>query len=296
MITTNFLPKTKRTRVGLIGFGKTGRAVATVLLMDKTIDLVWVVRKSRVLENRSVPEFLGIESDEEGSIHWIEDVDYETLQENSPVDAIIDFSSETGMDYYGRAAAEMGVTVVSAISYLPENRIRTLKKYGETTRVLWSPNITLGINFLILAAKTLQQIAPHADISILEEHFSSKTEVSGTAKKIAAALSIDEKEIHTVRSGGIIGVHEVLFGFPFQTVRLKHESIAREAFGNGATFALKELNSRDIGFYNMDDLMGELFVKANSQYIPAQATIPNIKRSFSRINKLKKYLGKSDRR
>ena len=217
------LPQMMRTRVGLIGFGKTGRAVATVLLMDKTIDLVWVVRKSRILENRSVPEFLGIESDEEGSIHWIEDVDFETLQEASPVDAIIDFSSETGMDYYCEVAAERGITIISAISSLPEDRIRKLEKYGKKTKVLWSPNITVGINFLILAAKTLQKIAPHADISILEEHFRTKTEVSGTAKKIANALSVDENEIKTVRVGGIVGAHEVLFGFPFQTVRLKHE-------------------------------------------------------------------------
>ena len=278
--------------MGLIGFGKTGRAVATVLLMDKTIDLVWVVRKSRVLENRSVPEFLGIESDEEGSIHWVEDVDFENLQENSPIDAIIDFSSETGMDYYGEVAAEKGITIISAISSLPESRIKTLKKYGKKTRVLWSPNITVGINFLILASKTLQKIAPYADISILEEHFRTKTEVSGTAKKIAKALSIDENEIKTVRAGGIIGVHEVLFGFPFQTVRLKHESIARESFGSGARFALKQINLRKIGFYSMEDLMGELFVKSNSQYIPIQPIALHQTRLFSKYRKLKKYLGK----
>ena len=284
------LPQMMRTRVGLIGFGKTGRAVATVLLMDKTIDLVWVVRKSRILENRSVPEFLGIESDEEGSIHWIEDVDFETLQEASPVDAIIDFSSETGMDYYGEVAAERGITIISAISSLPEDRIRKLEKYGKKTKVLWSPNITVGINFLILAAKTLQKIAPHADISILEEHFRTKTEVSGTAKKIANALSVDENEIKTVRVGGIVGAHEVLFGFPFQTVRLKHESIAREAFGNGAKFALKELDIRENGFYSMEDLMGELFVKSNSQYIPTQMTQREKKRPISIYRKVREYI------
>ena len=284
------LPQMMRTRVGLIGFGKTGRAVATVLLMDKTIDLVWVVRKSRILENRSVPEFLGIESDEEGSIHWIEDVDFETLQEASPVDAIIDFSSETGMDYYCEVAAERGITIISAIYSLPEDRIRKLEKYGKKTKVLWSPNITVGINFLILAAKTLQKIAPHADISILEEHFRTKTEVSGTAKKIANALSVDENEIKTVRVGGIVGAHEVLFGFPFQTVRLKHESIAREAFGNGAKFALKELDTRENGFYSMEDLMGELFVKSNSQYIPTQMTQREKKRPISIYRKVREYI------
>jgi len=266
MDTIDFLPKEKRIRVGLVGFGKTGRAVAVTLLHDKTIDLVWVVRKTHTLEHRSVPEFLGIESDEEGSIHWVGDVDFDSLQESSPVDAIIDFSSEDGMDYYGETASELGITIISAISNLSSSSVGKLKKYGQTTRVLWSPNITLGINFLMIAAKTLQTIAPHADISVLEEHFRDKPEVSGTALKIATTLGLNEKVVHSVRAGGIIGVHEVLFGFPFQTVRLKHESIAREAFGNGARFGLKELQKREVGFYNMEDLVGKFFVDANSHY------------------------------
>ena len=262
----SYLPKVERVRVGLVGFGKTGRAVASVLLSDKTIDLVWVVRKTQKLEARSVPEFLGIESDEEGLIHWIGDVDFESLQESSPVDVIVDFSSEEGMDYYGDTAAELGITIVSAISSLPKNRIDRLIKYGETTRVLWSPNITIGINFLIIAAQTLQKIAPYADISILEEHFKAKPETSGTAMKIAEALEVEHGEIKTVRAGGIIGVHEVLFGFPFQTVRIKHESISREAFGNGAKFALKELQKRDVGFFKMEDLIGRYFVEVNRKF------------------------------
>ena len=261
-----YLPKVERVRVGLVGFGKTGRAVASVLLSDKTIDLVWVVRKTQKLEARSVPEFLGIESDEEGLIHWIGDVDFESLQESLPVDVIVDFSSEEGMDYYGDTAAELGITIVSAISSLPKNRIDRLIKYGETTRVLWSPNITIGINFLIIAAQTLQKIAPYADISILEEHFKAKPETSGTAMKIAEALEVEHGEIKTVRAGGIIGVHEVLFGFPFQTVRIKHESISREAFGNGAKFALKELQKRDVGFFKMEDLIGRYFVEVNRKF------------------------------
>ena len=267
MDSLKFLPKERRTRVGLVGFGKTGRAVASVLLHDKTIDLVWVLRKSQKMENRSVPEFLGIESDEDGEVHWIGDIDCESLLASSPVDAIIDFSSEEGMDYYGEAAAENGVTIISAISQLPPARIATLHKYGKTTRVLWSPNITLGVNFMILAAKTLQKIAPHADISILEEHFKSKPEMSGTAKKISEALNIDPAEVKVIRAGGIIGVHEILFGFPFQTVRLKHESIAREAFGNGAKFGLMELQKREVGFYDMEQLVGGYFIDANKQYI-----------------------------
>ena len=261
-----FLPKDKRLKVGLVGFGRTGREVASVLLTDKTIDLVWVLRRSQKMEHRSVAEFLGIDSDEEGEIHWIGDIDCESLLASAPVDAIIDFSSEEGMDYYGEAAAELGITIVSAISQLPASRIAKMHEYSKTARVLWSPNITLGINFMIVAAKTLQKIAPEADISILEEHFKSKPEISGTAKKISEALNVDPDEVKVIRAGGIIGVHEILFGFPFQTVRLKHESISREAFGNGAKFALRELQKREIGFYNMEELVGTFFVNANAHY------------------------------
>jgi len=266
MSSTDFLPKERRVRVGLVGFGKTGRAVASVLLLDKTIDLVWVLRKSQSMEHRSVPEFLGIHSDEDGEIHWIGDIDCESLLETCPVDAIIDFSSEEGMDYYGETAANNAVTIISAVSQLPPSRITKLHVFAKTTKVLWSPNITLGINFMIIAAKTLQQIAPHADISILEEHFKAKSEISGTAKKISQALNIDPEEVKVIRAGGIIGVHEVLFGFPFQNVRLKHESISREAFGNGAIFALKELQKREIGFYDMEQLVGGYFSDANDHY------------------------------
>ena len=262
----DFLPKDQRLRVGLVGFGKTGRAVASVLLLDKTINLVWVLRKSQNMEHRSVPEFLGIDSDEDGEIHWIGDIDCESLLASSPVDAIIDFSSEEGMDYYGEAAADNGITIVSAISQLPPARIAKMHQFAKTTRVLWSPNITLGINFMIVAAKTLQKIAPQADISILEEHFKSKPEISGTARKISQALNIDPEEVKIIRAVGIIGVHEILFGFPFQTVRLKHESISREAFGNGAKFALFELQKREIGFYDMEQLVGGYFIEANIQY------------------------------
>ena len=76
-----------------------------------------------------------------------------------------------------------------------------------------------------------------------------------TAKRIAESLNISPGRIKKIRAGGIIGTHEILFGFPFQTVRLKHESISREAFGNGALFAALNLQGKTKGFYTMEDLL-----------------------------------------
>lgn len=275
-------------RVGLIGFGKTGKAVATVLLKDPAIRLEWVVRKSHSLEHRSVPEFLGIESSEPGLIYSSSEFSALELLNQHPVDAIVDFSSDSGIDYYGEAAAEKSIAIVSAISAYPKTQIKFLKNLSSRTQILWSPNITLGINFMILAAKTLKFIAPFTDIEIVEEHFKLKNETSGTALRIAEALELDPDQIKSIRAGGIIGVHEILFGFPFQTVRLKHESISREAFGNGAKFAVEELVKREKGFYSMEELLGPYFVDSNRKYIQELKSPP-----ISLYQRIRLHLSKS---
>jgi 4-hydroxy-tetrahydrodipicolinate reductase len=93
------------------------------------------------------------------------------------------------------------------------------------------------------------------DVEIVEEHFKGKEGVSGTAIKIAEALDLEETDINSVRAGGIVGKHEVIFGFPYQTVRLIHESISREAFGNGVIFVAENFVDKGIGYYKFEDLL-----------------------------------------
>jgi 4-hydroxy-tetrahydrodipicolinate reductase len=254
-------------RIGLIGFGKTGTAVAAVILNNPEMRLEWVVRKSDVLEHRSVPEFFGVESEAPGLIYPVSEFPIDELLDTHPVDAIIDFSSEDGIDYYGDAAAARGISIVSAISHYSAAKQRKLQELSIQTAILWSPNITIGINFLILAAQTLRRISPSIDIQIVEEHFKMKTEVSGTAKIIANSLGVDESDVKSVRAGGIIGVHEVLFGFPSQTVRLRHESISRDAFGDGAVFAAERLDGLLPGLYKMEDLLLPYFGDDQSRQV-----------------------------
>jgi len=242
-------------RVGLYGFGRTGKAVAAILLQSKESHLSWVIRKSKTLQHRSVPEFLGIQSDEPGLIFPKDEMSPQQLFTEHPVDVVIDFSSPDAILTYGEEAAKREIAIVSAISEYPVETLDYLKKLSQQTKVLWSANITIGINFMMLAAKVLSSIAPYTDIEIIEEHFKAKKEVSGTAKRIAKALSLPDESIKTIRAGGIIGRHEILIGFPYQTLRLTHESISREAFGNGVLFAAQHLIEKGKGFYTMEDLL-----------------------------------------
>lgn len=235
-------------KVGLIGYGKAGRAVAQVLQMDPQFDLRWVAKRSpssemQTLDGRVLPV---VELSAARFPQWLN---------AHPVDALVDFSAPQSLQIYGEELRRRKIMLVSAISAYDEAQLDYARSLGQDTRVLCSPNITLGINFLIMAAKLLRSIAPFADVEILEQHFKEKPEISGTAKKIAESLELGSEKITSLRLGGIVGHHEVIFGFPFQTVRLTHDSIKREAFGTGAAFALCELARCEAGFYTFEDLL-----------------------------------------
>ncbi|OXA80963.1 4-hydroxy-tetrahydrodipicolinate reductase [Flavobacterium aquidurense] len=246
-------------KIGLIGFGKTGKSVASILLENKKFCLEWVLRQSTVLEHRSVPEFFGIQSEEPGLIYSSSKTSIEELLDKHPVDVIIDFSSNEGIYEYGELAAKRNIKIISAISHYKEKELQLLKKLSHQTTVFWSPNITLGVNYLLFAAKFLKKIAPWVDIEVNEEHFKKKEGTSGTAIKIAEALEVEKENINSVRAGGIVGKHEVIFGFPYQTVRLIHESISREAFGSGVVFVAENLKDKQKGLYNFEDILSPYF-------------------------------------
>lgn len=242
-------------KVGLIGFGKAGKAAAVTILQNSKFELEWVLRQSTNLENRSVSEFLGVSSGDIGFIYSAQSISIKELLNLRPVDFIIDFSSSQSIYNYGAIAAERKVKIISAISHYEKKEIDFLYGLSKFTTVFWSPNITLGVNYLIFAAKFLKKIAPWTDIAISEEHFKGKSGISGTALKIAEALEVDITAINSIRAGGIVGKHEIIFGFPFQTVRLVHESISREAFGNGVLFVAENLTDKKQGIYHFDDIL-----------------------------------------
>lgn len=243
-------------RVGILGFGKAGKSVAAEFLSCENFQLEWVIRKSHQDSTKYASRLLGFEFDA-GVIHGIDSLPSEFFQSN-PVDIVIDFSDTKGVYIY-QSAAQLGTRIISAVSkYQPED-LAALQALSAYTSVLHSPNITLGINVLIVTSKILQGIAPHADIEIVEEHFKNKPEVSGTAKKIAEVLDLNTDDIRSIRAGGIIGRHEIIFGMPYQTIRLVHESISRSAFGQGAMFAANAIKDMPKGLYTMENIITDMF-------------------------------------
>ena len=246
----------KKIKVGLFGFGRTGKIIASELIQDPEISLSWVIKKSSNVEKKVAGQILHLHMDE-GPIYSISDIS-ETFFKENPVDVILDFSTSSAINLY-KDAASPTTAIVSAISHYESKELAILTACAKKSAVLYSPNITVGINVLMIISQILEKMIPHADIEIIEEHFREKESVSGTAKKIASMLNVSAEIIHSIRMGKTIGKHMVIFGLLNQTIRISHESTSPAAFGQGAIFAIKHIAGKKAGSYSMEQFVLAMF-------------------------------------
>ena len=127
-------------------------------------------------------------------------------------------------------------------------------KEKKNLKLIYAPNISDGINILMKACELVNTIWNDSDVEIIEQHFKKKKDApSGTAKKIAKIFKGDVP-IHSIRAGGIIGIHEVVFVTKNQKITIKHESFNREAFADGIKKAAIWLQDKPCGFYDIEEV------------------------------------------
>jgi len=127
--------------------------------------------------------------------------------------------------------------------------------------VLWSPNLSLGVNLLAdlagRAASVLDQTCPVAIEDI--HHQWKKDAPSGTAlmigERIAQERSGDDSAIDysSVREGEVIGEHRVTFKMAGEEFDLVHRAHDRNIYARGALDAGAWLTSQPPGFYSARD-------------------------------------------
>ena len=67
-VVTHVDPEQRLLKVGLVGFGRTGREVGGAVLADPSMSLEWVVKRTDRTDDRSAGEVLGVSSRGPGMI------------------------------------------------------------------------------------------------------------------------------------------------------------------------------------------------------------------------------------
>jgi len=197
------------------------------------------------------------------------------------IDLIIDFSHPTALDRILGYALEKKLPIVIATTGFSPEQKEKIEKAGSEIPVLLSANMSLGINLLIQLVKTAAKtLYGSFDIEIIEKHHNQKVDApSGTALAIADAINAaiapnqlkyvydrhssnqkrtrDEIGIHAIRGGTITGEHTVLFAGNDEILEIRHTSLSRRLFAEGALKAATFLYGKPPGFYRMQDIFEE---------------------------------------
>ncbi|MDM8335787.1 4-hydroxy-tetrahydrodipicolinate reductase [Wolbachia pipientis] len=193
-------------------------------------------------------------------------------------DVVIDFTTKECMLDCLKAAVKFKKPLVSGTTGI---EAVDLKKYAVRVPILWSANMSVGVNVLLkLVKKAAELLGNEYDAEIWEMHHNLKKDSpSGTAielgKAIAKASKVDFKlnqYLHNSssirkkggvgfavsRGGGVIGDHSVMFINSDERIELNHKTIDRTTFAKGAIQAAIWLykNKRETpGLYSMQDVI-----------------------------------------
>lgn len=198
-------------------------------------------------------------------------------------DVFIDFSFHSGIRERVNLLAAAHKAVVIGTTGFSENELADVKALASHCPILFSANMSLGVNLL---ASLVEQAAAMLkdkgyDIEVTEMHHRLKKDApSGTALLLGEAaakgsgwkLADVQKDgrggitgerpsreigFHALRGGDVVGDHTVRFAGDGELIDLSHRATRRETFAFGALRAAEWLVTRKPGkLYSMKDVLG----------------------------------------
>lgn len=219
-------------KIGLVGHGKTGQAVA------------------RAIEETAGMECAGIVSSKHlGCLSEI----------GEKLDAIIDFSHPSNLEMIREYAEKNPVALVLGTTGYGPEQAEAVKALAEKVPVVCTSNFSLGVTVF---QQILKQIAPimrdSFGVELIEKHHKNKLDApSGTAKMLLSAIGQTDVEVHSVRAGTIAGEHTVLFAGEDEILEITHRADSNRIFAKGAVLAAKYAVGRAPGLYDMNDVLFE---------------------------------------
>jgi 4-hydroxy-tetrahydrodipicolinate reductase len=179
----------------------------------------------------------------------------------------IDFSAAEAVVANAQAALRAGARYVIGTTgwsgRLDEVR-RLVESHGGG--LVHAANFSLGVNvFYRIVRHAAAQLAPFADYEpwIAERHHAQKRDApSGTAKVLAGLVSAGLADgrtpgVASVRAGGIVGDHTVGFASAADEIVLEHRARSRRGFALGAVLAAEWIATRT-GFHAFEDALADL--------------------------------------
>jgi 4-hydroxy-tetrahydrodipicolinate reductase len=190
---------------------------------------------------------------------------------------LLDFSRPDSLQNILEFGKKNKMPLVLCTTGFSEEQLAMISDFSKIIPIFRSANMSLGINVINnILKKVSRMLYDDFDIEIIEKHHNQKVDSpSGTALLLANTIkaSIPEdtilvngregiakrehKEIgiHSIRGGGIVGDHEIIFAGLGETIEIKHSAISREVFAIGALKACTFIYGKSPDLYSMEDMI-----------------------------------------
>ncbi|KAG6559674.1 4-hydroxy-tetrahydrodipicolinate reductase [Candidatus Rhabdochlamydia oedothoracis] len=180
-------------------------------------------------------------------------------------DIAIDVSSKYTILHHLKYAKQFSKPLVIGTT---GHSIETQKKIEDTAQyipIFYTPNFSPGISLLLQLVECIKtsRFSKNCCIDIVETHHMHKKDLpSGTAIALAKATGKEIAEdattksnssqvrIHAIRSGEVIGEHQVIFEYGNEQIKLIHQAHSRDVFAQGALAAAAFLIDKKPGLYS----------------------------------------------
>ena len=209
--------------------------------------------------------------------------DPEPLFAACPQAAIIDFTTPEVALRTARLAVRHGNPLVIGVTGLSAEQKEELERLAVQTPILWSPNMSVGVNVLVsILPRLARMLGPDYDLEMVEIHHNKKKDApSGTAMLLAGSMAegrswkLDDVAccaregltgerpsaqigIQSVRGGDVTGVHTAYFIGQGERIEVTHHAHSRENFARGALRAAKWLIGRkSYKLYLLQDIFAD---------------------------------------
>jgi 4-hydroxy-tetrahydrodipicolinate reductase len=201
---------------------------------------------------------------------------------------IVDFSTGPACAALAAQAADLAAAggaasaLVIGATGLTEAETAAIARAAEHVAIVKSGNFSVGVNVLAgLVEQAARRLGPDIwDIEIVETHHRRKIDApSGTALMLAEAAArgrgraLEELVlpprsgitgprpaggigVASLRGGGVVGEHSVVFAAEEETLTLSHGARDRSLFARGAVEAALWVAAQPPGLYDMIDVLG----------------------------------------
>ena len=172
----------------------------------------------------------------------------------------IDFSLAEAVPRHLELARARGAAYLCGVTGLSGEVQTTLQTAAHQIPVLWSPNMSAGMNLMFALAATAAHTLPDYTRQIIETHHTQKKDApSGTALRLNEAIRAavaEDTAITALRMGDVVGEHRLILGGPGERLEITHRADSRAVFAAGALRAAVWLVSQKPGYYTMQNVLG----------------------------------------